>query len=128
MPVYQGPDSCMARREGWYVRRLRGRGVDTLKEAVALAWAVLRDYRRGYSYDDDHNCRRIKMTWELAKKRLKFIVTLAHFHGAPPRVRAKIERLIAYVLAHKRLPRTIDGKSVREIVREMIVKKRGRRR
>lgn len=124
MPVYQGANSCVARREGWYVRRVEGKGVDTVAEAVALAWAVLRDYRRGYTYDADSNCKKIRMTWEQARRRLKFIVRLARWHGATRRELETIKRVIAYALRHKRLPKTVEGHSTKAIVKRMVVKKR----
>ncbi|MEB3861462.1 MAG: hypothetical protein GSR84_04490 [Desulfurococcales archaeon] len=121
MPVYQGRDSCMARREGWFIRRVERPGIDTIDEAVALAWAILRDYRRGFTYDND-NCRKIRMTWDLAEKRLRYIRTLAVRHGASGREIRVIDRLIDYVLSHRRLPKTIARRSVRSIVERMRVK------
>ena len=125
MPVYQGPNSCMAKREGVYVKRIERPGVDTIPEAVALAYMVLRDYRRGYTYDPDHNCRKIKMTWELAKKRLRFIVTLSKYHGATKKEQKVIRKLISYAIKHKRLPSRINGKPTKPMIEKMIVKKRG---
>ena len=121
MPVYQGRDSCMARREGWFIRRIEHPGIDTIDEAVALAWAVLRDYRRGFTYDND-NCRKIRMSWDLAEKRLRYIRTLAIKHGASARELRVIERLIDYVLSHRRLPKTVNRRSVRAMVERMRAK------
>jgi len=121
MPVYQGRDSCMARREGWFIRRIQHPGIDTIDEAIALAWAILRDYRRGYTYDND-NCRKIRMTWDLAEKRLRYIRTLAVRHGASARELRVIDRLIDYVLSHRRLPKTVNKRSTRAIVERMRVK------
>jgi len=50
MTIYQGPDSCYARREGIYVKRARRPGIDTLAEAAAIAKLILRDLKRGYTY------------------------------------------------------------------------------
>lgn len=130
VPVYQGPNSCSARREGVYVRRLRGRGVDTVFEAVALAYMCLRDLRRGYTWENG-SCRRIKMTGELFEKRVRFIYTLSLFHGADPKTRRIIRGLVEYVLKRRRLPKTVPMPSgarvpVREILARMIVR-RGRR-
>ncbi len=116
MPVYQGRDSCMARREGWFIRRIERPGVDTISEAVALAWAVLRDWRRGYTYDND-DCKKIRMAWDLAERRLRFIVRLARIHGASEAELRVIKRLVAYALRRKRLPRRIAGKDARAIVK-----------
>jgi len=122
VPVYQGADSCMARREGWYVRRIERPGVDTIAEAVALAWAVLRDWRRGYTYDK--NCRRIRMTWRLAERRLRFIVRLARVHRASKRELRAIKRLTLFALKRKRLPRRVGGRETRAIVKRMIARAR----
>ncbi len=112
----------MARREGWYIRRIREPGVDTLKEAVALAWAVMRDYRRGYTYDNDNGCRKIKMDWSLAEKRLNYIPVLAKKHGAGPRTLARIKKLIEFVKSHRRLPKRVYGKETKTIIKEMRAK------
>ena len=122
MPVYQGADSCMARREGWYVKRIEEPGIDTVDEAVALAWAVLRDHRRGFTYDND-NCRKIKMTWELAERRLRYIYTLAVKHGASERELRVIKRLVERALRYRKLPKTVAGRSVRAILERMIARK-----
>ena len=126
VPVYQGADSCMARREGWYVKRIERPGVDTVAEAVALAWAILRDYRRGYTYDNDSvRCRKIRMTWKLAERRLVYLVALARKHGASEGELRVIRRLVEHALEHHRLPKTVDGRSVRAIVRRMIARVKG---
>ncbi len=126
VPVYQGRDSCMARREGWYVKRIEHPGVDTVAEAVALAWAILRDHRRGYTYDNGSvRCRKIRMTWRLAERRLVYLIALARKHGASKRELAVIRRLVDYALEHKRLPKRVDGRSVESIVKRMIVRVRG---
>ncbi len=121
MPVYQGVDSCMARREGWYVRRIEHPGVDTIAEAVALAWAVLRDYRRGYTYDSD-GCRKTRMTWALAERRLRYIYALAVRHGASRRELGVIKRLVERVVERKKLPRRVAGRDAKAIVKHMIVR------
>ena len=91
--IYQGPDSCYAKREGVYVR---GRGVNAgnVNQYIRL---ILRDLRRGWTYN--HSCRRIRMTPRLAARRLKFLVTLAEKHSPSDveyverRVRRALERL-----------------------------------
>ena len=123
MPVYQGSNSCLARREGKYIRRIEGPGVDTIAEAAALAYAVLRDYRRGYTYDADNGCRKIKMTNKLFKKRLKYIYTLSVRHGASKKEREIIKRLVNYVARKKRLPKTIQGRSTKAMIKKMIVRR-----
>lgn len=101
---YMGRDSCLARREGVYVRRLRRPGIDTFKEAVGIAALVLRDYRRGYGYEDRAGCGRISFTRELAEKKLRYIIPLSVRHGASDRVLEKIEKLVGYAVKHKKLP------------------------
>ena len=117
--MYQGKDSCMARREGWYVKRIEHPGIDTIDEAVALAWAVLRDHRRGYTYDND-TCRKIKMTGRLFQLRVNYIYTLANKHGASRRELDVIKRLVEYVLSNKSMPRRVAGRSVKAILRRAI--------
>ncbi len=116
MPVYQGRDSCMARREGWYIKRIGHPGVDTISEAAALAWAVLRDYRRGYTYEQG-SCRKIRMTWKLAKKRLRFIIRLARIHGATDRELVVIKRIVNHAIKRRKLPA-----KYKQRVEKMIVK------
>lgn len=123
MPVYQGRDSCYARREGKYIRRVARPGVDTVAEAAALAYVVLRDYRRGYTYDASNRCRKIKMTGELFRKRLRYIYTLANRHGASKKELKIIKRLVIYVAKKRRLPKTINGKSTKAMIRRMIAKR-----
>lgn len=122
MPVYQGRNSCMWVREGICVRRIRGRGVDTLDEAVALAYMVLRDYKRGWTYEQG-SCRKIRMTESLLRKRIRFIYFLARRHGAPREQLKLIERMLKYILRHKRMPSRVAGRSVKSILRKMIVKR-----
>ena len=123
MPVYQGRESCLARREGKYIRRIEGPGIDTIAEAVALAYAVLRDYRRGYTYDANNNCRKIKMNIDLFKKRLRYIYTLANRHGASKHELEVIKRLVNYVAKKKKLPKTVDGRSTKAMIKKMIAKR-----
>ena len=120
MPVYQGRDSCMARREGWYVKRIEEPGIDTIDEAVGIAWAVIRDYRRGYGYDAKHGCKKIQMTRELFTRRVRYIYTLANKHGASERELRVIDKLVEYVLRHKRLPSRVARRSVEAILRRII--------
>ncbi len=117
MPVYQGKDSCYAKREGIYVRRARRPGIDTLAEAAAIARLVLRDLRRGYTYENG-TCRKVKMTKRLAKRRLIFLGLLARRHRAPRRIVEAVDALVEYVLREWKLP----GGEVRELSRRMIAR------
>ncbi|BAA79706.1 hypothetical protein APE_0730 [Aeropyrum pernix ovoid virus 1] len=118
MPVYQGPKSCYARKEGVYVRRARRPGIDTLAEAAAIAKLILRDLRRGYTYEN-RSCKRIKMTKELAVRRLNFLKLLARRHRAPRMIVEATDFLVEYVLREWRLPR---GR-VSRLARTMIVRR-----
>ena len=115
--VYQGPKSCYARREGIYVKKARRPGIDTLAEAAAIARLILRDLRRGHTYENG-TCRKIRMTRRLAVRRLNFLKLLARRHGAPRRVVEAVDSLVEYVLREWRLP----GGEVRELARRMLAR------
>ena len=117
MPVYQGPDSCYAKREGMYVKRISKPGVDTIAEAAALAKLVLRDYKRGWTYDDNRGCKRIRMGKKLFRRRLYFIIYLAEVHGAGRRALKTIRYIVRYVEDNKRLPRGFADKAEKMIVK-----------
>lgn len=122
MPIYQGHNSCYAKREGIYVKRVRKPGIDTLAEAAAILKLVLRDYRRGWTYDDDCGCCIIPMDLELFKRRARYVVTLAHKHGAPKETIEKIEDLVNYVIKYKRMPRQYLRKAKKMIAKVSKVK------
>ena len=79
--MYQGADSCYALNEQLYVHRIRHRGIGTLREAAGIRYLIVRDCRRGWSYD--HRCRRIRLTRSLFERRALFLTLLAERHGAP---------------------------------------------
>ena len=106
MTVYEGPDSCYAELEGRYVKRVGWSGLDALREAVAIARLILRDYRRGFTYKQG-SCEKIPMTRDLFSKRLHFLVFLARRHGAPEEVVDAVRRLVRYLLRREKLPKTI---------------------
>lgn len=62
------------------------------------------------------------MTWDLTEKRLRYIRTLAVRHGTSARELRVIDRLIDYVLANRRLPKTVNRRSVRSMVERMRTK------
>ena len=127
MPVYQGANSCYALNEQVYVSRLRRPGIDTLREAAGILRLILRDYRRGWTYRQG-DCKKIRMTRELFEKRVRFVAFLAKQHGARGEVLRAVKRLVAYVLAHGRLPRRISvgGRrvDVERLAGEAIARKR----
>ncbi|RLG80203.1 MAG: hypothetical protein DRO13_04270 [Thermoprotei archaeon] len=71
-PIYQGRNSCYSLRERFYVKRIETPGIDTISEAVGIARLILRDLRRGYTYD--HSCRKIKITPRLFSRRVRYIL------------------------------------------------------
>ncbi len=100
--IYLGPRSCYARREGIYVK---GEGVTSVRVAAGILYLLLRDLRRGWSYD--HRCRKVRVTRRLFEERARFLAILAGRHGASGWVRAAIEKLVEYTLEHRRLPEVL---------------------
>ena len=127
MSVYQGANSCYALNEQRYVERVRKPGIDTLREAAGILKLILRDYRRGWTYRQG-DCKKIRMTRELFEKRVNFIKLLARRHGAKGAVLDTIDRLVDYVLEHKRLPKRLKlGKhyvDIKKLAEEAIVEKK----
>ena len=72
--IYQGRDSCYARKEGVYII---GSKV-TPRNMKTFARLIRRDLRRGWTYD--HGCRKIKMTKSLAIKRFTYLKALCVKH------------------------------------------------
>ncbi len=85
------------------MKRIRRPGIDTLREAAGVLKLVLRDYRRGWTYEQG-TCEKIDMTRELFERRVSFVKLLAREHGARGVVLEAIDRLVDYVLAHHKLP------------------------
>ena len=105
-PIYQGRNSCYAIKEGVYVPDIREEGIDTVTEAVAIAYLILRDYRMGYTYD--HNkCRKIPMDLKLFNKRMFYLKPLAIRHKASPSALRRIQVIIYYVTKYKRMPKSL---------------------
>ena len=127
MPVYQGANSCYAMNEQVYVRRIRRKGIDTLREAAAILYLILKDYKRGWTYEQG-SCRKIRMTKDLFEKRVRFVAFLAKQHGAEGEVLRAIRRLVRYVLRKKRLPRRIRvgrrNVNLQRLVDEALARKR----
>jgi hypothetical protein len=97
--VYQGPGSCYGRFEGNYVP---GSGVNAFTVRFFVGF-ILRDLKRGWTYERG-TCRRIKMTPELAIKRLRYLITLARKHAPAhlPAVKREVARAVRYVLRSAR--------------------------
>jgi len=137
-----GIDSCYAKKEGIYVRRIARTGIDTIAEAKALAYLVLRDYRRGWTYDK-YDCRKIPMSHDLFKKRLQGILSYAGKHtddlvekgllskSAREELLKRIKEIIDYVESYKRIPseweKTID-RLIAEVKKRKSKKKKKRKK
>lgn len=63
MNIYKGTNSCYYRREGVLVNY-----------DWQIPDMIMRDLRRGYTYD--HDCNVIEMTNDLAKARLAFLIRI----------------------------------------------------
>ena len=72
--IYQGRDSCYAKKEGTYIT---GSKV-TPQNMKTFARLILRDLRRGWTYNE--SCRKIKMTKKLAIKRMAYLKALCIKH------------------------------------------------
>ena len=115
-----GHNSCYARREGIYVRRVGRPGIDTVAEAAGILYLIVRDLRRGWTYDDDRGCRKVRMGKELFVERTNYVRVLARRHGAGPHTLDVIDRLVEYVLASGRLPKTVTYRGRRYVVRSLV--------
>ena len=72
--IYQGRQSCYAKKEGVYITGSRV----TPSNMKTFARLIQRDLRRGWTYD--HSCRKIKMTKSLAIKRMAYLKALCIKH------------------------------------------------
>ena len=73
------------------------------KTAAGIAALLLRDLKRGYTYD--HSCRKIRMTYRLFVRRLNYLIALARKHYR--KGLRFVRDLVDFVLIHGRLPRNI---------------------
>ena len=73
------------------------RGVNAFTVRFLVGY-ILRDLKRGCTYERG-TCRRVKMTPELAIKRLMYLITLARKHAPAhlPAVKREVLRAIRYV-------------------------------
>jgi hypothetical protein len=98
-PIYEGARSAYARMEGAWVP---GRGVRDAGAAASIAALIVRDYRRGWTYDHYGNV--VPMTWDLARRRLLYLIPLAVKHGASQRDLRLIRDLVYRAAATGELP------------------------
>ncbi len=118
-PIYQGDNSCYALREHVYVKRIEKPGIDTVAEAAGILYLILRDYRRGWTYDNNSpRCSKIPMTLELFEKRARYVKILAKKHGASHSELKRIQQLIDYVIKYKRMPREYLRRARRIILKK----------
>ena len=114
--IYEGPSSWYAVYEGCFVP---GKGVDRYT-AASIAALILRDLRRGWSYDD--RGRRVAMTRDLARRRLIYLIALAKRHSGPREMR-EVEEVVRYALEYGRLPPyavvLLAGSRAREVAEEL---------
>jgi len=104
--IYTGPDSCYGRREGIFVARIGRPGIDKVAEAAGILRLILRDRRRGWTYDGDTvACRKVRMSESLFIKRVNYVRVLARRVVRPDTYTYRaIDALVEYVLQHGRLP------------------------
>jgi hypothetical protein len=80
MNIYKGRNSCYYRREGILVT-----------DDWQIPDVIVRDLRRGYTYD--HECNVIEMTDDLAKARLAFLVRITRDELAREKARRYLSEL-----------------------------------
>jgi hypothetical protein len=102
--IYEGENSCWARYEHVYVP---GDGVDA-KTARGILSLIEKELRRGWTYD--HNCRRIRMTPALAKKRAIYLIALAKKHRGAAEAKRVAEIVYEWLERHKLLSGAVRRK------------------
>ena len=100
MSEYVGKRSCSAIRDGIYVDR---KGKRKLGYYYALLYFSLRDYLRGFKYDDRAKCSIVPCDEDCFEKKVQFVLYLAKKDKAPKDVIMKVAEAVQYVLKHKSL-------------------------
>jgi len=95
--VYEGPHSCYAVHEGFYVED----GGVNLKTAPKILMLMLRDLKRGWTYDRS-TCERIPFTEEHFRRRARYLIALFKKHAG--RDSKALRALVDYVVEHKEPP------------------------
>jgi len=116
-PVYLGPSSCYAVREGRYVAPKRGRGVDTLDEALGILKLIEWEVARGWTYDPRRNCRKTRMTRALAERRARFLVALARRHGGQGLARRVARIVDEFIKNNYRVPKKYNRRAIAWLAR-----------
>ena len=112
-PIYLGENSVFCIKENKCIKNIRKKGVDTYKEAKEIIKAILRDFKRGYTYD--HYGRVIKMDRNLALRRLNFLYLLAKMHGMNQK---DYQKMIKEIERAKREIKRFDLGTFEETIRE----------
>jgi len=102
--VYQGEDSCWARHERVHVP---GSGVDA-RAARGILRLIEAELRRGWTYD--RQCRRIRMTPTLAKKRAVYLIALAKKHRGAAEAERVAELVYGWLERHRMLSNAVRRK------------------
>jgi hypothetical protein len=102
--IYQGADSCWARAEKVYVQ---GSGID-VRAARAILRLIDAELRRGWTYDKQ--CRRIRMTTALAKRRALYLIALAKKHRGAAEARRVAELVYDWLMARGLLSNALKRK------------------
>ena len=97
MSEYVGKNSCSGKKDRIYVSR---KGKRKLGYYYALLYMSLRDYIRGYKYDDKRGCKPVPCDEECFKSKVEFVLTLAKWDKAPLWVIKEVEKAVDYVLKH----------------------------
>ena len=95
--IYEGPRSVYALREGMYAY---GHGVN-LRTGVTILYFLLRDLRRGWTYNKYG--QRIPMTEDLFKARARYLYPLCIKHTNTNECKL-LKQVIDYVIMYRRLP------------------------
>ena len=118
MNKYEGHLSAYARNEGVWVP---GYGVNPVT-AAGIAALILRDYRRGWTYDS--RGRRIPMDKALFRERLFYLIALSAKHYHNPELTREVKQLVEYVYRNLRLPPwaipVLTGPNARRVADELI--------
>jgi len=102
--IYQGADSCWARAERVAAP---GSGIDA-RAARAILYLIEAELRRGWTYDKQ--CRRVRMTPSLAKKRAVYLIALAKRHYGAAEAKRVAEIVYGWLERHRMLSNAVRRK------------------
>lgn len=123
-PIYQDVDSWWARRRGVYVKDIRKEGIDVVSEACGIALLVLYELH-GSKRTFNHDGEVIPMSKSLAARRIRYLIALSKRHGASATARAKIRRLVEYIISHDfKMPKKAVKMALKAIKNYRRLKKR----